>query len=55
LNGHLSVADKQPLTAKVSETYSKMMSVDIRRINVAIREFGEGGVWTLAANRRWCL
>ncbi len=25
----------------------KMMSVDIRRISVAIREIGEGGVWRI--------
>ncbi|MFC3695603.1 tautomerase [Chenggangzhangella methanolivorans] len=29
----------------MSETYAAMMSVDVRRISVAIRELGEGGVW----------
>ncbi len=32
----------------MSETYSRMMSVDVRRISVAIRELGEGGVWRIA-------
>lgn len=36
------------LAAAMSETYSKMMSVDIRRISVAIRELGDGGVWRIA-------
>jgi phenylpyruvate tautomerase PptA (4-oxalocrotonate tautomerase family) len=47
VNGHYSVADKRMLVAKIGETYSKMMSVDIRRISVAIRELGEGGVWRI--------
>ena len=38
-------ADKKRLARRMSETYSAMMSVDIRRISVAIRELGEGGVW----------
>lgn len=29
------------------ETYARMMSVDIRRISVAIRELGEGGLWRI--------
>ncbi|HEX4663814.1 MAG TPA: hypothetical protein VH196_05445 [Terriglobales bacterium] len=47
LCGHYSAADKQRLAARISETYSQMMSVDIRRISVAIRELGEGGVWRI--------
>ena len=42
-----SVADKKRLAAAMSETYARMMSVDIRRISVAIRELGEGGVWRI--------
>ena len=38
VNGHYSVAEKELLAAKMSETYAKMMSVDIRRISVGIRE-----------------
>lgn len=45
VNGHYPATDKKLLAAKMSETYAKMMSVDIRRITVAIRELGEGGVW----------
>ncbi len=48
VNGHFSVADKKRLAAYMSETYAKMMSVDIRRISVSIRELGEGGVWRIA-------
>lgn len=45
--GSYSVADKKRLAAAMSESYSRMMSVDIRRISVAIRELGEGGVWRI--------
>lgn len=38
---------KQQLAAAMSETYARMMSVDIRRISVAIRELGEGGLWRI--------
>ncbi|SAK72483.1 hypothetical protein AWB80_03973 [Caballeronia pedi] len=44
---HYSVEDKRRLALKMSETYARMMSVDIRRISVAIRELGEGGVWRI--------
>jgi phenylpyruvate tautomerase PptA (4-oxalocrotonate tautomerase family) len=45
VNDHYTVADKKRLAARLNETYSRMMSVDIRRITVAIRELGEGSVW----------
>jgi phenylpyruvate tautomerase PptA (4-oxalocrotonate tautomerase family) len=44
---HYSVKDKRLLALKMSETYARMMSVDIRRISVAIRELGDGGVWRI--------
>jgi phenylpyruvate tautomerase PptA (4-oxalocrotonate tautomerase family) len=47
VNDHYSVADKQLLAATMSKTYAKMMSVDIRRISVAIRELGNSGVWRI--------
>ena len=47
VNDHYSVEDKRRLALKMSETYATMMSVDIRRISVAIRELGEGGVWRI--------
>ncbi len=47
VNGHYPVADKQRLAAELSRTYADMMSVDIRRISVAIRELGDGGVWRI--------
>ena len=40
-----STSDKKRLAAAMSATYARMMSVDIRRISVAIRELGDGGVW----------
>ena len=46
--GKHSVASKKRLAALMSQTYAEMMSVDIRRISVAIRELGEGGVWRIA-------
>jgi phenylpyruvate tautomerase PptA (4-oxalocrotonate tautomerase family) len=42
---HYPVVTKQRLAAKMSSTYAQMMSADIRRISVAIRELGEGSVW----------
>ncbi|WGS54071.1 tautomerase [Paraburkholderia sp. D15] len=48
VNDHYRVEDKRRLALKMSETYARMMSVDIRRISVAIRELGEGGVWRIA-------
>ncbi|WP_454904189.1 tautomerase family protein [Variovorax gossypii] len=47
VNGHHAVADKKRLARQLSETYARMMSVDIRRISIAIREVGEGGVWRM--------
>ena len=47
VNDHYSVDDKRRLALKMSETYARMMSVDIRRISVAIRELGDGGVWRI--------
>ena len=47
VNDRYTVADKRRLAAMISETYARMMSVDIRRISVAIRELGEGGVWRI--------
>ena len=48
VNGHYPVSDKRLLAATMSKTYARMMSVDIRRISVAIRELGEGCVWRIA-------
>jgi phenylpyruvate tautomerase PptA (4-oxalocrotonate tautomerase family) len=47
VNGHYPAETKRQLAAKMSETYARMMSVDIRRITVAIRELGDGGVWRI--------
>ncbi|HEY1147832.1 MAG TPA: tautomerase [Pseudoduganella sp.] len=47
VNGHYPAVTKKLLAAKMSETYARMMSVDIRRISVAIRELGDGGVWRI--------
>lgn len=45
--GRHSTEDKSRLAAAMCETYARMMSVDIRRISVAIRELGEGGLWRI--------
>lgn len=45
LNGHYSIDEKKRLAKTLCNTYASMMKVDIRRISVAIRELGEGGVW----------
>ncbi|WP_420225337.1 tautomerase family protein [Pigmentiphaga litoralis] len=47
VNARYPVEVKQRLAAKMCATYAEMMSVDIRRISVAIRELGEGGVWRI--------
>jgi hypothetical protein len=39
---------KQQLAGKMSATYARMMTVDIRRISVAFRELGDGNVWRVA-------
>jgi phenylpyruvate tautomerase PptA (4-oxalocrotonate tautomerase family) len=48
VNDHYSEESKRLLAAKMSETYAQMMSVDIRRITVTIRELGPGSVWRIA-------
>mgnify|MGYP001821511614 FL=1 len=47
VNGHYPVEVKQRLARTLSATYADLMSVDLRRISIAIREFGEGGVWRM--------
>jgi phenylpyruvate tautomerase PptA (4-oxalocrotonate tautomerase family) len=47
VNDHYPTEQKQLLAAKMCETYARMMSVDIRRISVAIRELGAGSVWRI--------
>lgn len=47
VNDHYPTAVKQRLAEKMSRTYAEMMSVDIRRISVAVRELGEGGLWRI--------
>jgi phenylpyruvate tautomerase PptA (4-oxalocrotonate tautomerase family) len=42
-----SVSDKKRLAAAMCDTYARMMSTDVRRISVAIRELGDGGAWRI--------
>jgi hypothetical protein len=51
VNDRYSTDDKTRLAARLCDTYSRMMSVDIRRISIAIREVGEGGVWRMIDHR----
>lgn len=36
---------KQRLAKRLGEIYARQMNADVRRITVAIRELGEGGLW----------
>lgn len=47
VNGRFSVDQKKALARKLCDSYAVMMKVDIRRISIAIRECGEGGVWRM--------
>jgi phenylpyruvate tautomerase PptA (4-oxalocrotonate tautomerase family) len=47
VNGHYPPDVKRELARRMSEEYARLMSVDIRRISVAVRETGEGGVWRM--------
>jgi phenylpyruvate tautomerase PptA (4-oxalocrotonate tautomerase family) len=47
VNDRYTVEDKKRLAKAMAETYARMMTVDIRRISIAIREVGEGGVWRM--------
>lgn len=47
VNDTYPVDVKKTLAEKLSITYAKLMTVDIRRISIAIREVGEGGVWRM--------
>jgi phenylpyruvate tautomerase PptA (4-oxalocrotonate tautomerase family) len=47
VNDTYSVDAKKALAQKMASTYADMMTVDIRRISIAIREVGDGGVWRI--------
>jgi phenylpyruvate tautomerase PptA (4-oxalocrotonate tautomerase family) len=47
VNGQYPADEKKRLARQLCETYSNLMSVDIRRISIAIRETGDGGVWRM--------
>lgn len=47
VTGNYTTDAKKRLAVEMSQTYARMMEVDIRRISVAIRELGEGGVWRI--------
>lgn len=48
LSGRFGAEDKKRLAAAMCETYSRMMSVDVQRVTIAIREVGEEAVWKVA-------
>lgn len=48
LHAHFPAETKKRLAETMCRTYAEMMSVDIRRISVAFRELGDGGVWRMA-------
>ena len=45
VSAHYSPEVKQQLATRLCHTYARVMGADLRRITVAIRELGEGGVW----------
>jgi phenylpyruvate tautomerase PptA (4-oxalocrotonate tautomerase family) len=45
VNDSYAVDVKQKLAKTMATTYAELMTVDIRRISIAIREVGLGGVW----------
>jgi phenylpyruvate tautomerase PptA (4-oxalocrotonate tautomerase family) len=45
VNGRYSIEDKKRLAALLCNTYSRLMSADIRRVTIVVREIGEGGIW----------
>ena len=47
VNESYPVESKKELALQMSRTYASMMSVDIRRITVAVRELGPGAVWRI--------
>jgi len=47
VNGHYPVEVKQRLARRLCATYARLMNADVRRISIAIRELGEGGVWRM--------
>jgi hypothetical protein len=49
VNESYPVESRKELALRMSRTYAAMMSVDIRRITVAVRELGPGAVWRIPA------
>ena len=47
VNQKYPVELKKRLVQEMSTTYANMMTVDIRRISIAIRELGEGCIWRI--------
>lgn len=47
VNGQYEPELKAQLARRLCETYANMMSVDIRRISIAVRECGNGSVWRM--------
>ncbi|WP_394780790.1 4-oxalocrotonate tautomerase family protein [Undibacterium sp.] len=45
VNDSYAVDVKKALAKKMAITYADLMTVDIRRISIVIREVGQGGVW----------
>ena len=45
VNENYAVDLKRQLAKRMASTYAELMKVDIRRISIAIREIGPGGVW----------
>jgi phenylpyruvate tautomerase PptA (4-oxalocrotonate tautomerase family) len=46
---HYSLEQKKQLAKRMGEIYAEQMQADVRRISIAIRELGEGGLWRCSA------
>jgi phenylpyruvate tautomerase PptA (4-oxalocrotonate tautomerase family) len=45
VSGQYTLAQKRRLAMRFGKIYSEKMQADIRRISVAVRELGPGGLW----------
>ncbi|NIG55526.1 tautomerase [Chitinophaga sp. Cy-1792] len=45
VNGHYSLDVKRRWAKRMGDTYAEIMTTEVSRITVALRELGEGAVW----------
>ena len=42
---HYPLAQKKRLAKRLGEIYAKIMQANVKRISIAVRELGDGGIW----------